>query len=172
MRPIRHSRALFTASIVCSLGLFACGGDSGKTEAAPANAAATATTPEHFESSGGKFAIDFPPTWRSGYRTTEHTDTVGGSRFVTEFVFKPDAAWKVEPRPLLVVRIFSKAAWEKVAARPGPAMALKLAERDDDVFAYSVPSSNPYRPGTPAAARFDELVLAVAAPGSLKLTPR
>jgi len=49
----------------------------------------------------------------------------------------------------------------------------RLAERGDDVFAVSFPSSNPYKPGTAAAARFDELVLAVMQPKEpLRFTPR
>ena len=166
-----QSRTLRSVSLVGVLGVIACGsGDSAKTgSTAEANAA---TAAEHFESSTGKFVIDFPVIWRGGYRTVERADTVAGSRLAVEFVFKPDAAWKVEPRPLLVVRIFSKAAWEKVTGRPGPPMALKVAENGDDVFAYSIPGGNPYKPGTAAAARFDELVLAVAAPGTLRLTPR
>jgi hypothetical protein len=70
---------------------------------------------------------------------------------------------------MVVVRIFPKAAWEQVAGRTPP-VANKVGEQGDDVFVYSVPASNPYRPGTPAAIRFDELVLSVV-PG-LKLTPR
>ena len=166
-----QSRALQFLSFVGALGVIACGsGDSAKAGSSPASGD-TATT-EHFESTTGKFAIDFPGAWRGGYRSVERPDTVAGSRLTVEFVFKPDASWKIEPRPLLVVRIFSKAAWDKVAGRPGPPIALKVAENGDDVFAYSVPGGNPYKPGTPAAARFDELVLAVASPGALKLTPR
>jgi hypothetical protein len=128
---------------------------------------------EHFESPGGKFAIDFPDTWRGAYRTVERADTTAGARFAVEFVLKPDAAWKVQPQALLVVRIFPRAAWEKVVARPGEPLAAKLAERGDDVFALSLPSATPYAKGTPAAQRFDELVLsAIQAPGPLRLTPR
>jgi len=126
--------------------------------------------PEHYESTAGKFVVDFPATWHDAYRVVERADTLAGSRHAVEFVFKPDPAWKVQPRPLVVVRIFPKAAWEKITKRPGDPMALKVAERGDDVFVYSVPGSNPYRPGTPAALRFDELMLGVM-PG-LKLTPR
>ena len=158
-------------SLVGVLGVTACG-SADSARAGTSQASGDAATTEHFESTTGKFAIDFPGTWRGGYRTVERTDTVAGSRLAVEFVFKPDAAWKIEPRPLLVVRIFSKDAWEKVVGRPGPPIALKVAENGDDVFAYSIPGGNPYKRGTAAAARFDELVLAVASPGALKLTPR
>ncbi|HLA91079.1 MAG TPA: hypothetical protein VJL28_11685 [Gemmatimonadaceae bacterium] len=128
---------------------------------------------EHFESTAGKFAMEFPASWRGSYTASEKNDTTAGARFAVEFRFKPDPAWKVEPRTLLVLRIFPKPVWERIAARPGPPIAAKVAERGDDVFAVSFPSSNPYKPGTAAAARFDELVLAVMQPKEpLRFTPR
>lgn len=169
--PARSSRLLLASTLVSVITLAACGGDASSSGAAgTASGAPAANTPEHFESRNGKFSIEFPGVWRGGYRAVEHADTSAGSRFAVEFVFKPDPAWKVEPRPLLVVRIFPRAAWEKVVARPGDPIATKVAERGDDVFAYSVPGGNPYRPGTPAAGRFDELVLSVVS--ELRLTPR
>ena len=125
---------------------------------------------EAYESPGGHFALDLPGVWHDGFKTLEHADSTDGAHYVVEFMFKPDPAWKVEPRRLLVVRTFSKAAWARVLARPGNAIATKVGERGDDVFAYSVPGGNPYKPGTPAAARFDELVLSVVP--ELRLTVR
>ena len=153
----------------------ACGeGSAPRSDVTPADVVAgRAQTFEHFESPRGKFAIDFPETWRGAYSAVAHADTTAGARFAVEFLFKPDPGSRVEPRTLLVVRIFSKKGWEAVAARPGPAIALKVAERGDDVFALQFPPSNPYKPGTPEAARFDELVLAVMQPAvPLRLTPR
>jgi hypothetical protein len=128
---------------------------------------------EHFESKGAKFAVDFPPVWRGNYSVLEGPDTSAGSRFRVQFVFRPDPAWKVEPQPLIVVRIFSKAAWDKVMAKPGQPVAAKITERGDDVFALSLPETNPYKPGTPEAKRYDDLVLSVVQDkAGLRLTPR
>ena len=149
------------------VGALACGGDAAPP---PDKAAAAAVAREAFESTAGGFSLDLPGVWHDGYKTIEHADTSDGARFVTEFMFKPDAAWKVEPRRLLAVRIFTQAAWAKILARPGQPIATKVGEKGDDVFAYSVPGGNPYKPGTPAAARFDELVLAVVP--ELRLTVR
>lgn len=128
---------------------------------------------EQFESANGRFAMDLPPSWRGAYHAVERNDTSFGARLTVEFVFRPDPAWKVEPRTLLVVRVFPKAAWEKVAARPGDPVAAKVAERGDEVWAFSYPASNPYKPGTPAALRYDTLVFAVMQPKEqMRFTPR
>jgi hypothetical protein len=128
---------------------------------------------EHFESAGEKFTIDFPETWRGAYTVISHNDTTGGARRAFEFAFKPDASWKVEPRTLIVVRIFNKAAWDRLAARPRQTVAAKVAARGDDVFALSLPPSNPYKAGTPASARFDQLMLSILQDSAgLRLTPR
>ncbi|HVT39226.1 MAG TPA: hypothetical protein VHE78_09275 [Gemmatimonadaceae bacterium] len=181
MPATQHSRTRLAATLLVAAGVLACGdggaargGDStaakGAAAVAAGAAAAASTEREPFESARGKFAIDFPGTWHGGYRAIEHPDTLAGSRFAVDFIFKPDPAWKVQPEPLLVVRIFPRAAWDLVALRPGPPIAKKVAERGDDIFAYSIPGSNPYKPGTPAAVRFDELVLAVVP--ELRVTPR
>ncbi len=128
---------------------------------------------ERFESKGGNFTIEFPSVWRGGYSALEGADTSDGARFRVQFVFRPEAAMKVEPKALLVVRIFSKAAWTKAAARPGQPIAVKVAERGDDVFTLSLPKSNPYKPGTSEAARYDQLILSVVQDKSgLRLTPK
>lgn len=164
--------ALFVAGAAAS---FACSDRSApKSDVTPADVVAgRVKTFEHFESPNGKFAIDFPETWRGAYSAAARPDTTGGARMAVEFSFKPDPAWKVEPHALIVVRIFTKAAWERVAARPGPAIAARLAARGDDVFALSLAPSNPYKPGTPAAARFEELMQSfLQDPEGLRLTPR
>jgi hypothetical protein len=48
-----------------------------------------------------------------------------------------------------------------------------VAARGDDVFALSLPPSNPYKAGTPASARFDQLMLSILQDSAgLRLTPR
>lgn len=128
---------------------------------------------EHFESPNGKFAIDFPATWRGTFTAVAHPDTTAGSRMAVEFFFKPDPAWKVEPHTLIVVRVFTRAAWDRLNAKPGQSVAAKLAAKGDDVFALSLPPTNPYPNGTPASARFEELMQSfLQDPAGLRLTPR
>jgi|ERR1019366_1078144 hypothetical protein len=128
---------------------------------------------EHFVSADENFAIDFPETWHGAYTVVPRSDTTGGARRAFEFAFKPDASWKVEPRTLIVVRIFTKAAWDRLDARPHQTVAAKVTARGDDVFALALPPKNPYKPGTPAALRFDQLMLSILQDSAgLRLTAR
>jgi hypothetical protein len=133
--------------------------------------AGSAESLDHYESAEGKFGIDFPAVWKGNYTAVPHTDTAFGSRAMVEFRFKPDPASKVQPQTLLGVRIFTPDAWTKAAARGGPAIGIKLAERGNDVYVVSLAGGNPYKPGTAAAELFDKMMLAVfnTAP---RLTPR
>jgi hypothetical protein len=164
MRPSRRLDLVRSALLLAATAAFvACG----------QKAAAPPQAETHFESPGGKFIVDFPGTWRGSYSAVEHADTTNGSKFAVEFIFQPDAAWKADPHTLMVVRIFSKSAWDALAARPGGPGSVKIAARGDEVFALSLPPSNPYKPGTPEAARFDQLVLAVVRDSvPLRLTPK
>jgi hypothetical protein len=168
------------SSLLCALALVlastACGERpvTKKGDVTPADViAGAAQSLDHFESAEGKFAVDFPPAWKGNYTGVAHADTTYGSRFILDFRFKPDPAWKLEPHTLLAIRIFTPDAWAKMAARPGPEIGVKLKERGNDVFVLSLAGSNPYQTGTPAATLFDEMMLAVihdAVP--LRLTPR
>jgi hypothetical protein len=128
---------------------------------------------DHYESAEGKVGVDFPPVWKGNYIVVPRADTTFGSRMIIEFRFKPDPSWKVEPRTLLAIRIFSQAAWAKATARPGPAIGVKIKEHGDDVFVLSLAGTNPYKPNTPAANLFDQMMLSVANAGvPLRLSPR
>ena len=135
--------------------------------------AGAAVSLDHYESAEGRFGVDFPPQWKGNYIGVAHADTTYGSRFIVDFRFKPDPSLKVEPRTLLAIRIMSPEAWAKDSAKAGPPIGVKLKQRGNDVFVLSLASENPYKPNTPAAALFDQMMLAVmndAVP--LRLTPR
>lgn len=135
--------------------------------------AGSAQSFDHYASAEGKFAIDFPPVWQGNYVAIPHADTTQGSHFLLEFRLKPDPAWKVQPKTLLVIRVFTPKAWAKLAAQPGPPIGVKLQERGDDVYVLSLAGSNPYDAGTDAAKLFDKMMLAVIQdPTPLRLTPR
>jgi hypothetical protein len=135
--------------------------------------AGSAQSLDHYESAEGKVGVDFPSVWKGHYVVFPHADTTFGSRMIIDFRFKPEVAWKVAPRTLLAIRIFSQAAWTKATARPGPAIGVKIKERGDDVFVLSLAGSNPYKPDTPAANLFDQMMLSVVNAGApLRLTPR
>lgn len=146
------------------LALTACGERpvTKKGDVTPADViAGAAVSLDHYESAEGRFGVDFPPQWKGNYVGVAHADTTFGSRYIVDFRFKPDPAWKVEPRTLLAIRIFSPEAWAKAEKRPGPAIGVKLKERGSDVFVLSLAGANPYKPNTPAATLFDQMMLAV-----------
>ncbi len=169
MRPSRHLNLVRAALLFTVAAMFiACAGaDKAAKPSLPANGT-------HFDSPWGKFSVDFPATWQGSYSAVEHADTTNGARFAVEFIFPAQPGTrKAEPHRLMVVRVFQKSAWDALSARPGPPVAAKISAHGDDVFALSLPPSNPYKPGTPEAARFDELVLAVVRDSvPLRLTAR
>ncbi len=171
-RPIGR---FFPGAFALALACVACGERpvTKKGDVTPADViAGAAQSLDHFDSPEGKFAVDFPPVWKGNYTGVPHADTTYGSRFIVDFRFKPDPAWKVEPRTLLAVRIFTAAAWAKVAANKSQSVGMKLKERGDDVFVLSLATANPYKPGTPAATLFDQMMLAVINdPVPLRITP-
>jgi hypothetical protein len=165
-----------TIFLIFALAATACGERpvTKKSDITPADViAGAAQSLDHFESAEGRFGVDFPPQWKGNYIGVAHADTTYGSRFIVDFRFKPDPALKVEPRTLLAIRIMSPEAWVRDSAKAGPPIGVKLKQRGNDVFVLSLASENPYKPNTPAATLFDQMMLAVindAVP--LRLTPR
>jgi hypothetical protein len=159
-------------ALILAAGAVACSETAEKaTNAAAVAPPARVVAYDHFESPGGKFDVDFPVTWKGSYRAVDHADTTGGARFGVEFIFKPDAGSKAPPRTLAVIRIFRRDAWNTIASQAGAPIAAKLLTKGEDVYALSLPKGNPYKPGTPEAARFDEMVLAIVDTPP-KITPR
>jgi hypothetical protein len=176
MRVVRPSNGSLFCVLALALATAACG-ERPATKKGDVTAAdviaGSAQSLDHYESAEGKVGVDFPPVWKGNYVAFARPDTTFGSHMIIEFRFKPDPAWKVEPRTLLAIRIFTQAAWTKAAARPGPAIGVKIKKRGDDVFVLSLAGGNPYKSNTPAANLFDQMMLAVANAGApLRLTPR
>lgn len=134
--------------------------------------AGAAVSLDHYESAEGRFGVDFPPQWKGNYIGVARADTTFGSRYIVEFRFKPDPSLKAEPRTLLAIRIMSPEAWAKDSTR-NPPIGVKLKQRGNDVFVLSLATENPYKPNTPAASLFDQMMLAVMNDNvPLRLTPR
>jgi hypothetical protein len=176
MGVVRQTKTSLAIALTLTCLSLACGDRSAARTGGVTGAdviAGTVKSLDHFESAEGKFAVDFPPEWKDHYVGVPHADTTAGSRFIVDFRFKPDPAWKVDPRTLMAVRIFTPAAWAKASADTVHRIGVKLKQRGNDVFVLSLATSNPYKPGTPAALLFDQMMLAVirdAVP--LRLTPR
>lgn len=170
MQPVRLSTSL----LLSALALTACGGESKTPAKTPADQIAQTSGPvEHFESARGKFSMDFPALWKGNYHAVERADTAGGARMTVEFVFTGEPAWKAKEQTLFVVRVFTQAAWGKLATKPGAPMAEKVAELGDAVYALSFAPSNPYKKDSPESARFDQMMIAVVnGPPAVRLDPR
>ncbi|MBI3504467.1 MAG: hypothetical protein HY059_06470 [Proteobacteria bacterium] len=171
---MRATRIAVTAVVFV---LAACKGTEGRVRPGEATVAdviaGTAAAYEHFESPAGHFALELPGEWRGNFTVTEHADSVFGSRYTVEFLFRPAPGSAAPPKTLLAVRLFSTAAWERLAARTGPPLAARVASKGDVVYAASFPAGNPYAKGSPDAALFDKMVLGVIQdPAGLRLTPR
>ena len=167
--PHTSARALAAALL---LGLLAA---CGEPSAAPGKTQPPAPTgpPEQYESTRGGFLLTLPAAFRGNYRVKESVDSVLGAKFAAEIVFPADAAGKVPPRTLLVIRVFTKAAWEKLSAQKGFSGAVKRAERGGDVFTLSMISSNPYNLATEASRTVERMMLAATAGGlHVDITPR
>lgn len=159
-----------TATILATVAAIACSGkgsDAKPPSAADAlaDAAAAKTMPtEKYVSPTSQFDLTLPGVWTGKYRVTEKKDTTAGAHLAAEFIFIPDSGSKAPPRTLMTLRLFSRAAWEATAKRGRP-IGTKLGERGDEVFALSLPESNPYPPGSPEAPAYDLLIISIAQGG-------
>lgn len=168
------------SSLCCVLALALAGAACGERPAAKKSdvtsadvIAGSATSFDHFVSAEGKFAVDFPSVWQGNYIAIPHSQGTQGSHFLLDFRLKPDPTWKVDPQTLLVIRIFTPAAWAKVTAQPGAPSGVRILERGGDVYVLSLAAVNPYGTGTAAAQLFDKMMLAVVNdPTPLRVTPR
>lgn len=154
--------------LLASTVLVAACGDSGKApsrEGAATAAPAQVLPPFQQEIASQKAEVTLPGAWKYGYRLIDRPDTANGATRAIEFHYGGDSASKVPPRMLLVIRVYSKTAWEKISATQGT-VSTKLAEHDGNVYAYSIVTSNPYPVSTAAALRVDAMMLALIASDS------
>ena len=148
----------------------ACGNAEKAQDSPGAAAPAPMLPPFQQEIASLKAEVTLPGVWQYGYKLVDHPDTTFGSSQAIEFQYVGDSTRKVPQRLLLVIRAFTKATWEKVGARQPP-VATKLAERGNDVYAFSIVTSNPYPMNTASALRVDAMMLALIADSSpFKLT--
>lgn len=128
--------------------------------------------PERYTSPTAGFDLTLPGVWTGHYRAQETRDTTDGAHLGVTFRFIPDSGSKAQEQTLMVVRIFTRKAWQ-AASRPGLLpIGVALAEHGDDVFVLSLPRANPYPSGTPEALGYDRLIIAIAQGGKqVDLTP-
>ena len=117
------------------------------------------------EIASAKAEVTLPGVWQYGYRLVDRADTTNGAYRAYEFFYAEAGNTKVPPRLLLVIRVFTKAGWDKISATQ-EGVATKLAVHGTDVLAFSIVTTNPYPLNSPAALRVDQMMLALMAEGS------
>lgn len=161
--PASPRRAILTLLAVLA-PMAACGDSEPPPDPVIAEASAPVLPSFQQEVVSANAEVTLPGVWQYGYRLVEHADTTLGSFRAIEFHYAGDSARKIPQRLLLVIRAYEKATWAKVGARQPP-VAIKLAERGNEVYAYSIVTSNPYPVNTAAALRVDAMMLALMADG-------
>jgi hypothetical protein len=126
--------------------------------AAPANI----LPPFQQEIASVRAEITLPGVWKYGYRMVDRPDSTYGAFRAIEFHYTADSALKVPPRLLLIIRAFKKPAWERVRSTQGD-IARLLATHGDDVYVFSVVTSNPYTTNSASALRVDQMMLTLTA---------
>lgn len=155
---LARSRRSFLLLVAATMATAAC--DSAKAPADAKAAPAVELPPFQQEIASMKAELTLPGSWRYGYRMVDRPDTAYGAYRAIEFLYTADSALKVPPRLLLVIHAYRKPAWEKVKVAQKD-LSRVLAEHGDDVYAFSIVTSNPYPVNTPSALRVDQMMLAL-----------
>ena len=160
-----NSRAVFLALLAVIVPMTGC--DSAAKEQSTSEVAAPAPVLQPFkqEIASANAEVTLPGEWKYGYRLVDKADTTYGAFRAIEFHYLPDSTSKVPPRMLLVIRAFKKAHWEKISSSQEK-VATRLAANGDDVYAFSIVTTNPYPMNTAASLRVDAMMLALIAEGS------
>ena len=139
-----------------------------------ADAAAGKKLPdEKYVSATSKFDLTLPGVWTGKYSATEKKDTTAGAHLAVEFKFVPDSGSKAPSLNVMTLRVFSRKAWDKATIPGFRPVGAKIGERGDEIFALSLPESNPYPPNSPEAPAFDRLIISLSLGGQqVHLTTR
>lgn len=159
--PARTRRTGLLALIALLIAA-GCGTPEQKAEVGVTAAPATVLPPFQQELASMKAELTLPGAWKYGYRMIDRPDTTFGGHRAIEFHYTADTASGVPPRLLLVIRAFKKPAWEKVRASQGTT-AKVLAERDGEVYTWSIVTKSPYPVGTASTLRVDQMMMGLVA---------
>lgn len=155
-------RSLVVVSLALLMPMAACGTPEQKAEVGVTAEPRTVLPPFQQDLVSVKAELTFPGTWTYGYRMIDRPDTLFGGHRAIEFHYTADTASGVPPRLLLVVRAFKKPAWEKVRGSQDN-ISRVLAERDGEVYTWSIVTKSPYPVGTASTLRVDQMMLDLVA---------
>lgn len=157
--PRRRSLPLLIALLV----LVGCGSAEEKSaDVGVAAAPAADLPPFQQEIPSLKAEVTLPGVWQSAYRLMSHPDTALGSHHAVEFHYTADSAIGVPPRLLMVIRVFKKAAWEKLTLQQKE-QARVITEHSGEVYAFSVVTESPYPVNSASTLRVDQMMLQLLA---------
>lgn len=128
-------------------------------------ASAPLLPPFQQEIASAKAEVTLPGVWKYGYHLVDKADTTYGAYRAIEFHYTENGNSKVPPRLLLVIRAFRKPAWAKIRGSQ-ESVSRELVAHGDDVYAFSIVTTNPYPLNSPASLRVDQMMLALTAEGS------
>jgi hypothetical protein len=157
--PSRRLAVLFLAVL---LPITACGTPEQTAEVGVTAAPVAVLPPFQQALTSVSAELTFPGVWKYGYRMIDRPDTTFGGHRAIEFHYTADTASGVPPRLLLVIRAFKKPAWEKVRDSQGK-IAKVLAERDGEVYTWSIVTKSPYPVGTASTLRVDQMMMGLVA---------
>lgn len=155
-------RRLLVLSLAALVPLASCGTPEQKAEVGVTAAPAEVLPPFQQDLTSVRAELSLPGVWKYGYRMIDRPDTTFGGHRAIEFHYTADTASGVPPRLLLVIRAFKKPAWEKVRVSQGNT-AKVLAERDGEVYTWSIVTKSPYPVGTASTLRVDQMMMGLVA---------
>ncbi|MBA4071161.1 MAG: hypothetical protein C0497_04885 [Gemmatimonas sp.] len=139
-----------------------CGTPEQKAEVGMTAAPVAVLPPFQQELASMKAEVTLPGVWKYGYRLIDRPDTTFGGHRAIEFHYTADTASGVPPRLLMVIRAFKKPAWEKVRDSQGK-VAKVFAEREGEVYTWSIVTKSPYPVGTASTLRVDQMMMELIA---------
>lgn len=154
---VRPSRpALRLALVLVPLTAFvACGGEQ------KADAPAQATGHLLSDARSG-VALDLPSVWAGRYRISDSVSikAPGLERQLTLRFVRADSS--VERQPLVVIRVFTRAAWDSIAPKgSNDTFGLRVAGDATHTLALALAASNPLPVGTADALGYDTLMISL-----------
>ena len=155
-------RRFVVLSLAALVPVAGCGTPEQKAEVGVTAAPAAVLEPFQQELASMKAEVTLPGAWKYGYRLIDRADTTFGGHQAIEFHYTADTASGVPPRLLLVIRAFKKSAWDKVRETQGTS-AKVLAERDGEVYTWSIVTKSPYPVGTASTLRVDQMMMGLVA---------
>lgn len=152
-------RAPVLAAFVLALAAAGCEGK----EEPPAPPAARSSVGLFFHDSASGMMLDLPSSWRGRYRVAVGvTEPAEGLERELAFRFIRADSSSAADAPMLVARIFSRAAW---AAFPSDSQRARfgIASGGDSSHAIVLTraAGNPFKAGTADAAAYDSLMIAL-----------